>query len=57
VKRSDQARAPSSDSDPERKEGRQSARTRHAAFLSLLGIAAGHAPLTYNMLIAPEAKQ
>jgi ISXO2 transposase-like protein/transposase-like zinc ribbon protein len=32
-------------------------RTRHAAFLSLLGIAAGHAPLTYNMLISPEAKQ
>jgi ISXO2-like transposase domain/Transposase zinc-ribbon domain len=32
-------------------------RTRHAAFLSLLGIAAGHEPLTYNMLISPEAKQ
>jgi hypothetical protein len=30
-------------------------RTRHAAFRSLLGIAAGHAPLTYNMLISPEA--
>jgi hypothetical protein len=32
-------------------------RTRHAAFRSLLGVAAGHAPLTYNMLISPEAKQ
>jgi hypothetical protein len=32
-------------------------RTRHAAFRSLLGIAAGHAPLSYNMLISPEAKQ
>jgi ISXO2-like transposase domain/Transposase zinc-ribbon domain len=31
-------------------------RTRHAAFRSLLGIAATHAPLTYNMLIAPEAQ-
>ena len=31
-------------------------RTRHAAFRSLLGIAAGHAPFTYKMLIAPEAK-
>jgi hypothetical protein len=31
-------------------------RTRHAAFRSLLGIAAGHASLTYKMLIAPEAK-
>ncbi len=31
-------------------------RTRHAAFRSLLGIAAGHAPLTYQMLISPEAK-
>ena len=31
-------------------------RTRHAAFRSLLGIAAGHPPLTYNMLISPEAK-
>jgi hypothetical protein len=30
-------------------------RTRHAGFRSLLGIAAGHAPLTYNMLISPEA--
>ena len=32
-------------------------RTHHAAFCSLLGIAAGHAPLTYNMLISPEATQ
>jgi hypothetical protein len=31
-------------------------RTRHAAFRSLLGIAAGHGPLTYKMLISPEAK-
>ncbi|MEO8927007.1 MAG: IS1595 family transposase, partial [Caulobacteraceae bacterium] len=31
-------------------------RTRHAAFQSLLGIAATHPPLTYNMLISPEAK-
>ncbi len=31
-------------------------RTRHAAFRSLLGIATAHAPLTYNMLISPEAK-
>jgi hypothetical protein len=31
-------------------------RTRHAAFRSLLGIAAGHAPLSYRMLISPEAK-
>jgi predicted RNA-binding Zn-ribbon protein involved in translation (DUF1610 family) len=31
-------------------------RTRHAAFRSLLGIAAGHAPFSYNMLISPEAK-
>ena len=31
-------------------------RTRHAAFRSLLGIAAGHPPLSYNMLISPEAK-
>jgi hypothetical protein len=31
-------------------------RTRHATFRSLLGIAAGHASLTYKMLIAPEAK-
>ena len=30
-------------------------RTRHAAFRSLLGIAAGHAPVTYQMLISPEA--
>jgi ISXO2 transposase-like protein/transposase-like zinc ribbon protein len=31
-------------------------RTRPAAFRSLLGIAAGRAPLTYQMLISPEAK-
>jgi hypothetical protein len=31
-------------------------RTRHAAFRSLLGIAAGHASLTNQMLISPEAK-
>ena len=31
-------------------------RTRHAAFRSLLGIAARHPPLSYNMLISPEAK-
>ena len=31
-------------------------RTRHAAFRSLLGIAAGHAPISYKMLISPEAK-
>jgi hypothetical protein len=31
-------------------------RTRHAAFRSLLGIAAGHPPLSYKMLISPEAK-
>lgn len=31
-------------------------RTRHAAFRSLLGIAAGQAPFSYNMLISPEAK-
>lgn len=30
-------------------------RTRHAAFRSLLGIAAGHPPFTYQMLISPEA--
>jgi len=30
-------------------------RTRHAAFRSLLGIAAAHQPLTYTMLISPEA--
>jgi hypothetical protein len=30
--------------------------TRHAAFRSLLGIAAGHAPLTHQMLTSPEAK-
>jgi hypothetical protein len=29
---------------------------RHAAFRSLLGITADHAPLTYKMLISPEAK-
>jgi ISXO2-like transposase domain len=28
---------------------------RHASFRSLLGIAAGHAPLTYKMLVSPEA--
>jgi hypothetical protein len=31
-------------------------RTRHAAFRSLLGIAAAHSPLTYKMLILPEAE-
>ena len=31
-------------------------RTRHAAFRSLLGIAAGHPPITYQMLTSPEAK-
>jgi len=31
-------------------------RTRHAAFRSLLAIGAGHAPLSYKMLILPEAK-
>ena len=31
-------------------------RTRPAAFRSLLGIAASHAPLSYNMLISPEAR-
>jgi hypothetical protein len=31
-------------------------RTRHAAFRSLLGIAAAHSPLSYKMLILPEAK-
>lgn len=31
-------------------------RTRHAAFRSLLGIGAGHAPFSYKMLISPEAK-
>jgi len=31
-------------------------RTRHAVFRSLLGIAAVRGPLTYNMLIAPEAQ-
>ncbi len=29
-------------------------RTRHAAFRSLLGIAAVHKPFTYQMLISPE---
>ena len=29
-------------------------RTRHAAFRSLLGIAASHPPLSYKMLISPE---
>jgi hypothetical protein len=31
-------------------------RTRHAAFRSLLGIAAAHQPLIYNMLLSPEAQ-
>ena len=31
-------------------------RTRPAVFRSLLDIAAGHPPLSYNMLISPEAK-
>ena len=31
-------------------------RTRHAAFRSLLGIAAAHQPLPYKVLISPEAK-
>jgi len=31
-------------------------RTRHAAFRSLLGIAAAHQPLPYKLLISPEAK-
>jgi hypothetical protein len=31
-------------------------RTRHAAFRSLLGIAAVYQPLTYNMLLSPEAQ-
>jgi hypothetical protein len=31
-------------------------RTRHAAFRSLLAIAAAHQPLTYNMLLSPEAQ-
>jgi len=31
-------------------------RTRHAAFRSLLGIAVAHQPLSYKMLISPEAK-
>src|SRR6516162_9074432 len=30
-------------------------RTRHAAFRSLLGIAVGHQPAPYKMLISPEA--
>jgi len=30
-------------------------RTRHAAFRSLLGIAAAHQPRPYKMLISPEA--
>jgi hypothetical protein len=30
-------------------------RTCHAAFRSLLGIGAGHAPLSYKVLISPEA--
>jgi hypothetical protein len=32
-------------------------RTRHAAFRSLLAIAATRQPLPYTMLISPEAKQ
>jgi len=32
-------------------------RTRHAAFRSLLGVAATRQPLPYTMLISPEAKQ
>jgi hypothetical protein len=31
-------------------------RTRHAAFRSLLGIGAGHAPLSYKMLTSSEEK-
>src|SRR3954453_14118773 len=31
-------------------------RARHAAFRSLLGIAAAHSPLSYKILIRPEAK-
>jgi ISXO2-like transposase domain len=31
-------------------------RTRHAAFRSLLGIAAGHSPVSYKMLISPDTK-
>jgi hypothetical protein len=31
-------------------------RARHAAFRSLLGLTASHAPLTCKMLISPEAK-
>jgi hypothetical protein len=31
--------------------------TRHAAFHSLLGIAAAKMPTTYNMLIKPEATE
>jgi hypothetical protein len=31
-------------------------RTRHAAFRSLLGIAAAQPPRPYNMLVIPEAK-
>jgi hypothetical protein len=31
-------------------------RTRHAAFRALLGIGAAHPPLSYKMLISPEAK-
>ena len=30
--------------------------TRHAAFRSLLGIATGHPPFSYKMLILPETK-
>jgi hypothetical protein len=31
-------------------------RTQHAAFRSLLAIAAAHQPLPYKMLISPETK-
>ncbi|MQX37445.1 IS1595 family transposase, partial [Roseospira navarrensis] len=31
-------------------------RTRHAAFRSLLGTVTTKGPITYDMLIAPEAK-
>ena len=32
-------------------------RTRHAAFRSLLGIAASHPPITYQMLTSPETRR
>jgi hypothetical protein len=35
---------------------RAAQRTRHAAFRSLLGIAAAHQPLVYKLLISPKAK-